>query len=175
MVLADISLNSMDDFLTRSANPLNQRTYSHIPRPLPELNPDCWICKRLHEHAHLIFFESRASIGKLNLDQFFKGYSFVTLKWHSEELYQLSDTDRKKFLEDMSRVARALSEVFKPDKMNYELLGNGIPHLHWHLVPRYHDDPFWGRPIWSGSRRQKRLSRESYEETVTAIKNNMTK
>jgi len=133
------------------------------------------MCTGLHEPAHLIFYESPTSVAKLNPDQFFKGYSFVTLKWHAEELYELTDANRKKFLEDMSRVARALSGVLKPDKMNYELLGNGMPHLHWHLVPRYLNDPFWGRPIWSGNRRQKRLSRESYEEIVTRIKSNLRK
>jgi len=142
---------------------------------LPELNPDCWICKSLHESAHLVFFESRTSVGKLNPDQFFKGYSFVTLKWHSEELYQLSDKDRKGFLEDMSRISRALSDAFNPDKMNYELLGNGMPHLHWHLVARYKTDPFWGRPIWSGPRRRKRLTREDYTEMVAMIKDKLRK
>jgi diadenosine tetraphosphate (Ap4A) HIT family hydrolase len=137
---------------------------------LPKLKEDCWICKSLHDPAHLVFFESPTSVGKLNPDQFFKGYSFVTLKWHSEELYQLSDKDRKSFLEDMSRVARALSEVFNPDKMNYELLGNGMPHLHWHLIPRYKTDPLWGRPIWTGTRQRKRFSREDYQRVVDRIR-----
>lgn len=139
------------------------------------LKKDCWMCTGLREPEYLLFFESRTSVGKLNPDQFFKGYSFVTLKWHREELYDLSDNDRKSFLEDMSRIARALSDVFQPDKMNYELLGNGMPHLHWHLVPRYVTDPFWGRPIWSGSRRQKRLTREESIETVTRIKDELPK
>jgi diadenosine tetraphosphate (Ap4A) HIT family hydrolase len=142
---------------------------------LPELNPDCWICKSLHEPTHLVFSESRTSIGKLNPDQFFRGYSFVTLKWHSEELYQLSDKDRKGFLEDMSRISRALSDAFNPDKMNYELLGNGMPHLHWHLVPRYKTDSFWGRPIWSGPRHRKRLTRDDYVEMVAKIKDKLRK
>src|SRR5437870_234719 len=89
---------------------------------LHKLKPGCWICKILREPAHLIFFESRTSVGKLNPDQFFKGYSFVTLKYHEEELYQLTDENRKSFLEDMSRVATALAKTFNPDKMNYELL-----------------------------------------------------
>jgi len=137
---------------------------------LHELKQDCWICESLHEPAHLIFFESRTSVGKLNPDQFFKGYSFLTLKWHGEELYQLSDKDRKSFLEDMSRIALALSEAFRPDKMNYELLGNGMPHLHWHLVPRYKSDPLWGRPIWTGPRHRKRLTREDYADMLARVK-----
>ncbi len=140
---------------------------------LVELNPDCWICKTLREPAHLVFFESRTSVGKLNPDQFFKGYSFLTLKWHDEELYQLSDKNRRSFLEDMSRVAAALAKTFNPDKMNYELLGNGMPHLHWHLVPRYKTDPMWGRPIWTGSRRRKRLTREEYESLVKQVQSHL--
>ncbi len=139
------------------------------PRPSPNLNPDCWICKTLREPEHLVFFESRTSIGKLNPDQFFKGYSFVTLKWHSEELHQLSSKDRTNFLQDMSNVAAALAKTFNPDKMNYELLGNGMPHLHWHLIPRYKTDPLWGRPIWTGSRHRRRLPHEDYERLVKQI------
>ena len=138
-----------------------------------KLNEDCWMCQSLHEPAHLVFFESPTSIGKLNPDQFFRGYSFVTLKWHMEELYHLTDKERKSFLEDMSTVARALSDAFKPDKMNYELLGNGMPHLHWHLIPRFKTDQFWGRPIWTGQRRQKRLSREDYEKAVQQVKDSL--
>ena len=142
--------------------------------PVPhELHEDCWMCHGLHEPAHLVFYESKTSIGKLNPDQYFQGYSFLTLKWHTEELYRLSDRDRKSFLEDMSQVARSLSEVFTPDKMNYELLGNGMPHLHWHLIPRYKTDPFWGRPIWTGSRSQKRLARADYDQVVAKLKANL--
>jgi len=140
---------------------------------LVELKPDCWICKTLREPSHLVFFESRTSIGKLNPDQFFKGYSFLTLKWHDEELYHLTDKNRKSFLEDMSRVATALAKTFNPDKMNYELLGNGMPHLHWHLVPRYKTDPMWGRPIWAGSIRRKRLAREEYESLVEHVQSQL--
>ena len=136
---------------------------------MPKLNPDCWICKTLREPGHLLFFESRTSVGKLNPDQFFKGYSFVTLKWHSEEIYQLSNKDRISFLEDMSNVAAALAKTLKPDKMNYELLGNGMPHLHWHLIPRYKTDPMWGRPIWTGTRHRKRLTQEDYEVLAKQI------
>jgi diadenosine tetraphosphate (Ap4A) HIT family hydrolase len=121
------------------------------------------MCQGIFEPKNLIFYESRVSVAKLNPDQAFEGYTFLTLKWHEEELYKLSDRDRKRFLEDMSLIANALSKAFKPDKMNYELLGNSMPHLHWHLVPRYTSDPMWGRPIWAGNRRRKRLSHDGYE------------
>ena len=129
---------------------------------MPRLLPDCWMCQSVYEPKNLVFYESRTSVAKLNPDQAFEGYTFLTLKWHEEELYNLADKDRKQFLEDMSLVVNALSKAFKPDKMNYELLGNSMPHLHWHLIPRYTSDPMWGRPIWAGNRRRKRLNAEGY-------------
>ena len=44
-------------------------------------------------------------------------------------------------------VAAALNELLRPSKMNYEIHGNTIPHLHLHLFPRFAGDPFEGRPI----------------------------
>ena len=120
------------------------------------------MCQGIYQPKNLLFYESRVSVAKLNPDQAFEGYTFLPLKWHEEELYKLADKDRKQFLEDMSLVANALSKAFKPDKMNYELLGNSMPHLHWHLVPRYTSDPMWGRPIWAGNRRRKRFNEEGY-------------
>src|SRR2546425_11902165 len=120
------------------------------------------MCQGIYEPKNLVFYESRVSVAKLNPDQAFEGYTFLTLKWHEEELYRLANKDRKQFLEDMSLMASALSRAFKPDMMNYELVGNAMPHLHWHLIPRYTSDPMCGRPIWAGNRRRKRLNAEGY-------------
>ncbi len=49
----------------------------------------------------------------------------------------------------MAFVAEAVFRAFEPRKLNYELLGNSVTHLHWHLVPRYADDPNPQWPIWS--------------------------
>jgi diadenosine tetraphosphate (Ap4A) HIT family hydrolase len=48
----------------------------------------------------------------------------------------------------MSEVAGAVFEAFQPRKLNYEALGNGIPHLHWWLTPRYATDARPTGPIW---------------------------
>ncbi len=46
-------------------------------------------------------------------------------------------------------VAEAVFRAFGPRKLNYELLGNSVSHLHWHLIPRYADDPIPRLPLWS--------------------------
>jgi diadenosine tetraphosphate (Ap4A) HIT family hydrolase len=51
------------------------------------------------------------------------------------------------FWRESMAVARALSSLLEPRKMNYEIHGNSIPHLHLHLYPRFPGDPFEGRPI----------------------------
>jgi diadenosine tetraphosphate (Ap4A) HIT family hydrolase len=48
----------------------------------------------------------------------------------------------------MSLVAEAVFRAFTPRKLNYELLGNAVPHLHWHLFPRHSDDPHPRGPVW---------------------------
>jgi diadenosine tetraphosphate (Ap4A) HIT family hydrolase len=50
-----------------------------------------------------------------------------------------------RFWAEVLHAARAIETVFEPVKMNYDILGNSVPHLHVHLVPRYADDP---RPEW---------------------------
>jgi len=72
--------------------------------------------------------------------QRFKGYTLFSCKEHGPELHNLEHDFKVKFLEEMSLVAEAVFNVFKPDKMNYELLGNGCPHIHWHLYPRVKGD-----------------------------------
>ena len=73
--------------------------------------------------------------------QFFRGYTLFLCKRHAGELHELEPGFRSRFLVEMSVVAEAVAKCFRPRKLNYELLGNYCPHLHWHLFPRYPDDP----------------------------------
>ena len=84
----------------------------------------------------------------LHEDQFFPGYVLLVLRRHATELYELSAAERRILIEEVSRVAEALARAFRPVKMNYELLGNQVPHIHWHLVPRLSTDPEPRDPIW---------------------------
>ena len=72
--------------------------------------------------------------------QHFKGYTLFLCKEHETEIFKLERSTRLKFLEEMSIVAEAVKNAFGAEKMNYELLGNGDSHLHWHLFPRKSGD-----------------------------------
>lgn len=72
--------------------------------------------------------------------QHFKGYALFLCKVHQTELHELDRNFKLKFLEEMALVAEAVHRAFGAEKMNYELLGNGDTHLHWHLFPRREGD-----------------------------------
>jgi diadenosine tetraphosphate (Ap4A) HIT family hydrolase len=74
------------------------------------------------------------------------GYACVVSKIHVAEPFQLVDADTA-FWKDAMIAARALDHLLCPVKMNYEIHGNTIPHLHLHLFPRFIGDPFVGQPI----------------------------
>ena len=64
------------------------------------------------------------------------GYVFVASKKHAVESFDLSVEDQRWFWTDAMLVARGVAYVLRPTKMNYEIHGNTIPHLHMHLFPR---------------------------------------
>jgi diadenosine tetraphosphate (Ap4A) HIT family hydrolase len=66
---------------------------------------------------------------------------------HRAEPTELSDHEASTFWLEVLRVGRAIETQFAPIKMNYQTLGNGLPHLHTHLVPRYADDVAPGNPL----------------------------
>ena len=75
------------------------------------------------------------------------GYACVSTKAHAIEPYDLDPPAQAAFFLDAMTVARALADVFRPPKMNYEIHGNTIPHLHMHLYPRTPGDTYVGYPI----------------------------
>jgi diadenosine tetraphosphate (Ap4A) HIT family hydrolase len=88
------------------------------------------------------------SIALLGAWQYYHGYCLLVARCHAAELSGLTDAVRRAFLEEMCLLARAIERCCRPHKLNYELLGNQVPHLHWHLFPRYLDDPDRLHPVW---------------------------
>jgi diadenosine tetraphosphate (Ap4A) HIT family hydrolase len=76
-----------------------------------------------------------------------RGYACLVAKTHAVELHDLAPATAAAFMEHAQRVSRALSAVTGAAKLNYEIHGNTLPHLHMHFYPRYPADRFEGRPI----------------------------
>ena len=134
------------------------------------MTPPCPMCSRWEDDPDLRIVELTHSYVILNRDQFFPGYTLLFTKSHVTELFHLEREMRAELMEEVSRVARALSEVLSPDKINYELLGNMVAHMHWHLVPRFASDPLWPRPIWAEPHDATHLSADGYRQLIEAIR-----
>ena len=77
-----------------------------------------------------------------------RGYTVVIWRGrHVVEPMELSAEDAASYWRELLLVAGALERHFDPVKMNFEILGNSLPHLHTHVVPRYADDPKPGWPF----------------------------
>jgi diadenosine tetraphosphate (Ap4A) HIT family hydrolase/GNAT superfamily N-acetyltransferase len=75
------------------------------------------------------------------------GKCHILSKVHSEHFYDMNPTDMTNFMGDVQKAAKALHKVTGAVKINYEIHGNTVPHLHVHLFPRYIDDNFPSAPI----------------------------
>ena len=72
---------------------------------------------------------------------------------HVAEMTDLAAADRQHLMAVVFAVEAALRAVVRPDKINLASLGNMVPHLHWHVIPRWHDDSHFPAPIWAAELR----------------------
>ena len=121
---------------------------------------------------------AQLSISTLSLyrDQRFRGYCLLRFDaWDATNLDTLSGEEYQAFMQDLRTASKAIRSAVTPDHMNYELLGNMDPHLHWHIIPRYKTDPRWGYPIWEGRKTEwEVLTDEEYERLIEQIQSQLT-
>jgi diadenosine tetraphosphate (Ap4A) HIT family hydrolase len=114
--------------------------------------PKCHFCQKLQTLDGLpapeVVWCFPHSVAFLGTWQYYQGYCVLVARQHATELSRLEASLRREFLDEMCLLARAIEAAYKPHKLNYELLGNQVPHLHWHLFPRYADDPDRLKPVW---------------------------
>ena len=76
-----------------------------------------------------------------------RGYACLVSKVHVVELHDFTEREGAAFLRDAQRLSRAIATATSAMKLNDEIDGNILPHLHMHMFPRYRGDPFEGGPI----------------------------
>jgi diadenosine tetraphosphate (Ap4A) HIT family hydrolase len=86
-------------------------------------------------------------------DANYPGFARVIWKDHVREVSDLADEDRLLLNDAVVKLELAVREVMRPLKVNVASLGNVVPHLHWHVIPRYADDAHFPAPVWAQAQR----------------------
>jgi diadenosine tetraphosphate (Ap4A) HIT family hydrolase len=82
-------------------------------------------------------------------DPNYPGFCRVIWNDHVKEMSDLAPSDRLRLNDAVWHVETAVREVMEPAKINVASLGNVVPHLHWHVIPRYANDAHFPNPIWA--------------------------
>jgi diadenosine tetraphosphate (Ap4A) HIT family hydrolase len=119
---------------------------------------------RIHQGRYSDAYLQRADVQR--------GYTIVIWRGrHVTEPTDLSDEEATAYWLEVLTVARSLIHYYRPLKMNYETLGNSLPHLHTHLVPRYaRNDPAPGRPFPLPGGQGESIADERLWPQVTALR-----
>lgn len=86
-------------------------------------------------------------------DADYPGFCRVILKRHVAEMTDLAAAERERLMQVVFATEAAVREVIQPDKVNLASLGNVVPHLHWHVIPRFRNDRHFPNPIWGQAQR----------------------
>lgn len=79
----------------------------------------------------------------------YPGFVRVIWKQHVAEMTQLSSAERELLMDKVYLVEELVRGVLQPQKVNLAALGNMVPHIHWHVVPRFADDATFPGSVWS--------------------------
>lgn len=111
-------------------------------------------CELCEESGGEILFRNEQLRVVLIADANYPGFCRVIWNAHVKEMTDLAIEDRSTLMRAVCQVEAALREVMQPEKINLACLGNMVPHLHWHLIPRFSDDAHFPHPVWAPAVRQ---------------------
>ncbi|AGG33931.1 Histidine triad (HIT) protein [beta proteobacterium CB] len=111
---------------------------------------NCVLCKEelKPEEGQLIWRGDDCRVILVN-DPDLPGFCRVIWNRHVAEMTDLSYGEREHLMSLVFAVEKAVRQVMQPDKINIAALGNMVPHIHWHVIPRYKDDAFFPGSAWS--------------------------
>jgi diadenosine tetraphosphate (Ap4A) HIT family hydrolase len=115
---------------------------------------NCVLCADLNpDEGQLIWRGDDCRIILLN-DVDLPGFCRVIWNHHAAEMTDLSYGEREHLMSLVFVVEEAIRQVMKPNKVNLAALGNMVPHIHWHVIPRFVDDAFFPGSVWSARARE---------------------
>ena len=118
--------------------------------PKNSANPPCVLCQP--EKEDIVWEGAEYRVISVETGDY-PGYCRVIWNRHVAEMTDLQPQQQAMLMAGVFATESALREVLRPDKINLASLGNQVPHLHWHVIPRFHDDPAFPDAIWAPPRR----------------------
>jgi diadenosine tetraphosphate (Ap4A) HIT family hydrolase len=89
-------------------------------------------------------------------DDDYPGFCRVILNRHVKEMTDLAEAERNSLMRIVFAVELVVRDLAAPDKINLASLGNAVPHLHWHVIPRWSDDAHFPKPVWANAERARK-------------------
>jgi diadenosine tetraphosphate (Ap4A) HIT family hydrolase len=135
---------------------------------------NCFYCEKDERLKELMIEICELNVSTVYLfrEQSYKGRCVVAYNKHVNELFELEDTELELFMKDVKRVAATIQKVFSPNKINYGAYSDKLPHLHFHIVPKYEEGLNWGSTFEMNPGKTL-LNDEEYNEMVDSIKKNL--
>ena len=112
----------------------------------------------------------------LGAHNYYRGYCILVLKEHVRELHELTITYQAEFNQELMLATSAIAKAFSPWKINHASLANQVQHIHWHIIPRYEDDPDHFQHPWLHEHEfmQHPLSEDAKAELIALIRSHLS-
>ena len=139
------------------------------------MNDDCFYCTKDQRLDDLMIKVCELKVSTLYLfkEQSYRGRCVVAFRKHVNELFELPEQELTLFMQDVTKAARAIKKTFSADKINYGIYSDKLPHLHFHLVPKYKESHTWGSTFEMMPSDKLLLSEAEYAAMGDLIKANL--
>lgn len=111
---------------------------------------DCVFCR---EEGGVVLWQDDALRVVLADEHDYPGFCRVIWNAHVAEFSDLEPVDRHRLMLAVYAVERAIRTVLAPAKVNLASFGNQVPHVHWHVIPRFTNDAHFPMPVWAPRQR----------------------
>ena len=101
-------------------------------------------------------------------DPHYPGFCRVIWNGHVREMSDLAANHQLMLMRVVFAVESVVRQLFNPDKINLASFGNMVPHVHWHVIPRWQDDRHFPEPVWGSIRREGMVPRPVVSDEVLA-------
>lgn len=124
------------------------------------------VCELCHQSGgRILWQDGECRVVRVD-DLDYPGFCRVVWERHVPEMTDLTAGERRHLMDVVYAVEAALRRHCAPDKINLASFGNMTPHLHWHVIPRWHDDRHFPNPVWGAPQREGRPPRPEVSDAA---------